>query len=337
MRYNNGFYENQHKKHMKILLVRTSSMGDLIHTLPAIEDLSRNCPDTELHWLCEEAFSDIARLHPFVRKIHYFSWRQWRKKLFSAETWHKIKTLKKSLNTENFDAVLDAQGLIKSALASKLAGAPVVGMDKHSAREALATYFYRQTFPIPKAQNAIWRNRALFASFFNYDFDDKVNFGVRLPEKIPSVVAQQPYHVCLTAASRDDKLWPLENWAALIKKIYDTDGLPCYLPYGNEAERQRAATLAEQWDFIHLCPPMTLVQATILLAQAKSVIGVDTGLLHLANAVECTLLGIFTSTNPQKTGVQPSKYAMNIGKVGEVPDVQAAFCAWQTVSACAIK
>ena len=79
---------------MKILLVRLSSMGDLIHTLPAVEDLARQCPDVELHWLCEAGFADIARLHPFVKKVHVMKWRQWRKHLFQAETWREIGRLK---------------------------------------------------------------------------------------------------------------------------------------------------------------------------------------------------------------------------------------------------
>ena len=99
---------------MKILLVRLSSMGDLIHTLPAVEDLARQCPEVELHWLCEAGFADIARLHPFVKKVHVMKWRQWRKHLFQAETWREIGRLKTDLQAESFDFVLDSQGLIKA-------------------------------------------------------------------------------------------------------------------------------------------------------------------------------------------------------------------------------
>ena len=101
---------------MKILLVRLSSMGDLIHTLPAVEDLARQCPDVELHWLCEAGFADIARLHPFVKKVHVMKWRQWRKHLFQAETWREIGRLRTDLQAESFDFVLDSQGLIKKRM-----------------------------------------------------------------------------------------------------------------------------------------------------------------------------------------------------------------------------
>lgn len=106
---------------MKILLVRLSSMGDLIHTLPAIEDLARQCSDVELHWLCEAGFAGIARLHPFVKKVHVMKWRQWRKHLFQAETWREMGRLKQALLQEAFDFVLDSQGLIKSACFAKMA------------------------------------------------------------------------------------------------------------------------------------------------------------------------------------------------------------------------
>lgn len=317
---------------MKVLLVRTSSMGDLIHTLPAIEDLSRHRPDIQLHWLCEEAFSDIARLHPFVRKIHLFSWRQWRKKLFSTETRQHLSALKKALMAEKFDLVLDSQGLLKSALAGKLAGAPIVGMDKHSAREGSASYFYRQKYSVPKNHNAIWRNRTLFATAFGYSFHETVSFGVQLPTASAVIDCDSAYHVCLTAASRENKLWLPENWAELWQKMYETDGLPCYLPYGNQQEKERVEALAVPFSFVHVCPKISLMQAAILLRGAKSVIGVDTGLLHLANAVGSPLLGIFISTNPQKTGVQESPIAKNIGNIDNTPDVQAAFQLWINIT-----
>ena len=127
---------------MKILLVRLSSMGDLIHTLPAVEDLARQCPEVELHWLCEAGFADIARLHPFVKKVHVMKWRQWRKHLFQAETWREIGRLKTDLQAESFDFVLDSQGLIKSACFAKMAKSTIYGLDKHSARESLAAFAY---------------------------------------------------------------------------------------------------------------------------------------------------------------------------------------------------
>ena len=196
---------------MKILLVRLSSMGDLIHTLPAIEDLARQCPDVELHWLCEAGFSDIARLHPFVKKIHVMKWRQWRKHLFQAETWREIGRLKQVLRQEAFDFVLDSQGLIKSACFAKMAKSPIYGLDKNSAREGLAALAYAKTYAVPKGKNAVWCNRELFAQVFGYAMPETQVFGLTVPEAGRLKNLEQPYYTALHATNQNSKLWPMEN------------------------------------------------------------------------------------------------------------------------------
>ena len=222
---------------MKILLVRLSSMGDLIHTLPAVEDLARQCPDVELHWLCEAGFADIARLHPFVKKVHVMKWRQWRKHLFQAETWREIGRLKTDLQAESFDFILDSQGLIKSACFAKMAKSPIYGLDKHSARESLAALVYSKTFAVPKGKNAVWRNRELFAQAFGYTMPETQVFGLLVPESGRLKNLQSPYYVALHATSRDSKLWPVEHWHALLKKLNEEQQCNVYLPWGNETEK----------------------------------------------------------------------------------------------------
>lgn len=167
---------------MKTLLVRLSSMGDLIHTLPAVDDLSRMRPDVDLHWLCEAGFADIARLHPFVRQVHEMRWRQWRKDLLSPATWRQIGRLKQDLQQQHFDDVLDSQGLVKSALFAKIAHAPVKGLDGSSARERWAALAYHHNYAVPKDKNAVWRNRMLFAQAFGYALPDEQHFGLVVPE-----------------------------------------------------------------------------------------------------------------------------------------------------------
>ena len=144
---------------MNTLLVRLSSMGDLIHTLPAISDLARHRPNVQLDWLCEAAFADIARLHPFIRRVHEMRWRYWRKHLFQAATRQDIRRLQRSLKAAHYDRVLDSQGLIKSALFANFAAAPVHGLDKHSAREPLAALFYQHRYPVAKDQPAVERTK----------------------------------------------------------------------------------------------------------------------------------------------------------------------------------
>ena len=318
-----------HVKHncMKILLVRLSSMGDLIHTFPAIEDLAKHRPDIELHWLCEEGFSDIAKLHPFVKKIHKMSWRKWRKDLHLRQTWQEIGCLKFDLKQEQFDFVLDSQGLIKSAVFAKMANAPVYGFDKNSIREKLASVFYSKSYSVSKNQNAVLRNRQLFSKVFEYGLSESELqiFGLSIPAEVSLNGLNHPYCVMLHASSKDSKLWPIENWKQLLKTIYADKGISAYLPWGNSKEKERAEQIAEGLQFAVVCEKMNLLQAAFLLKNAQGVIGVDTGLLHLANALDCPVVGIYTDTDPMKTGVQVSEYAKNVGNIGNIPEVDEVY------------
>ncbi|WP_118791278.1 lipopolysaccharide heptosyltransferase I [Neisseria lactamica] len=316
---------------MKILLARLSSMGDLIHTLPAIEDLARQCPDVELHWLCEAGFADIARLHPFVKKIHVMKWRQWRRHLFQAETWQEIGRLKQTLRQEAFDFVLDSQGLIKSACFAKMAKSPIYGLDKHSAREGWAALAYVKTYAVPKGKNAVWRNRELFAQVFEYVMPETQVFGLTVPEVGCLKNLEQPYYVALHATSRDSKLWSMENWRVLLQKLNEEQQCNVYLPWGNETEKARAEQIADGLSFAIVCDKMNLLQAAYLLKQAVGIVGVDTGLLHLANALEKPVVGIYTDTDPIKTGVQVSAVAKNLGNIGQIPTADLVY---QTLMDC---
>lgn len=310
---------------MKILLVRLSSMGDLIHTLPAVQDLARRCPEVELHWLCEAGFADIARLHPFVKKVHIMQWRHWRKKLAESETWREIGRLKNALQQERFDFVLDSQGLMKSALFAKMAKAPIYGLDQHSARESWAAYFYQRKFAVKKGRNAVWRNRALFAQAFGYVMPGQQCFGLEVPETDRLNNVHTPYYVALHATSRDSKLWPSENWVALLHKLNAGQNAKVYLPWGNATEKMRAEKIAANLPFAIVCDKMNLLQAAYLLDKAVGVVGVDTGLLHLANALDTPVVGIYTDTDPLKTGVQVSPWAQNLGNVAQIPTSEEVY------------
>lgn len=306
---------------MKILLVRLSSMGDLIHTLPALSDLRQYRPDIELDWLTEAAFADIARLHPSVRVVKTLRWRQWRKTPFQAAVRRELATLRRDLQAERYDWVLDAQGLLKSAAFARFAGAPVYGLDGSSAREPLAALFYARRFAVEKGRDAVWRNRQLLAQAFGYTPDDAADFGVVLPETAAVADLSSDYAVALHASSRDSKLWPQNHWRDCLKRLHEHYGWTIYLPWGSETERTRAEQLAQDLPFVRVCPRMDLLQAAALLRGAQAVLGVDTGLLHLADAVGAPLVGIYTDSDPAKTGVQPSPRAVSLGGIGQIPSV----------------
>ena len=310
---------------MKVLLVRLSSMGDLIHTLPAVDDLSRMRPDVELHWLCEAAFADIARLHPFVKNVHVMRWREWRKSLVDYRVWQEMGRLKTGLRQQRFDFVLDSQGLVKSAVFAKTALAPVKGLDFSSAREPWAAWFYNQTYAVPKGRNAVWRNRMLFAQAFGYEMPLEQRFGLKVPDEGALDGLAVPFYVALHATSRESKLWPVAHWLELLNRLHERKGCTVYLPWGSEAEKQRAEQMAAELPFAEVCGRMNLLQAAYLLAQAEGVVGVDTGLLHLANALDRPVVGIYTDTDPEKTGVQPSDWAVNLGGIGAVPTAEDVY------------
>lgn len=316
---------------MKLLLVRLSSMGDLIHTLPALTDLHARRPDIELHWLCEAAFADIARLHPFVRQVIPMRWRAWRKQLWRAEVRGEIAALKRRLQSEGYTQVLDSQGLIKSALAARLAAAPVCGLDRHSAREPLAALLYQRSESVPKGRDAVWRNRELFARTFGYTVEGPADFGVRIPVSGRLAGLPPQYYAALHATSRDSKLWPQPHWRDCLTRLHQKTALPVLLPWGSESERRRAEAMAEAMPFVRVCPPLTLIQAAALLQNARAVIGVDTGLLHLADAAATPLVGIYTDSDPVKTGPQPSPRSISLGGIGQIPSADAVLAALERV------
>ena len=158
-------------KIQRLLIVKTSSMGDVIHMLPAITDIKRVHPEIQVDWVVEEGFAHIPAWHPFVNKVIPVAVRRWRKRLFCPSTWKQVRTFKKQLSQAQYDLVIDSQGLFKSAVISSWAQQPVAGMDKHSARESIASRFYQNKYPVARGQHAVPRNRQLVAQVLDYDLE----------------------------------------------------------------------------------------------------------------------------------------------------------------------
>lgn len=313
---------------MKILLVRLSSMGDLVHTLPALTDLARHRPDISLDWLCEAAFADIARLHPFTAAAVPIRWRRWRGRLLQAPARAEFAELRRRLRAAHYDWVLDSQGLLKSAAFARLAGAPVTGLDAASAREPWAARLYSRRIAVDTERDAVWRNRSLFAQAFGYNFDGEADFGLQNESRLPET---PPYLAVLHAASRPEKLWPQTHWRELITRWHGERGAAVKLLWGSAAERRRAEELAAGFDFAEVCPRLTLAQAAQVLRGAAAVAGADTGLLHLADALGVPVVGVYTASNPAKTGVQASARARNVGGGNGVPTTDDVWTALMEV------
>ena len=297
---------------MRILLIKTSSLGDVIHNLPVVSDLLRRLPDPVIDWCVEESFAGIPRLHPGVRRIIPVAVRRWRKTPLSPATWREIRAFRERLRSGAYDVVLDTQGLIKSALIARQARGPVCGYCAEAAREPLAARFYDETFAIPKSAHAVDRNRWLAAAAFDYPGDLPLDYGLKPPPFGADWLPAAPYAVLLTATSRDDKLWDEASWKLLGHELAFR-GLRAVLPAGNALERERAARLAAGIPDAVAAPPLGLDALAGLLAGARLCVGVDTGLTHLAAAVAVPTVALYTATAPELTGVVGTAFFRNLG------------------------
>ncbi|OOR98254.1 lipopolysaccharide heptosyltransferase 1 [Haemophilus paracuniculus] len=290
---------------MKICLVKTSSMGDVIHALPALTDAQRAIPDLQVDWVVERAFAEIPQWHSAVRNVVPVAIRQWRKRLVSPQTWQEWRAYVSQLKSEKYEAVIDAQGLLKSAvLATRLANGTKHGYDKNSAREGLSACFYDKKYAIPYQQHAVERIRKLFAQSLGYDLPNEVgdyDIARHFAKNSANLTACKPYVVAIHATTRADKHWTEQAWAALFSQICQT-GVEVHLPWGNLAEKARAERLAQSSPLIKVLPKLTLTPLAQHLAEATAVVSVDTGLSHLTAALDKPNIILYGATDPNLIG-----------------------------------
>ena len=307
---------------MRILLVKTSSLGDVIHNLPVVSDILRHHPSARIDWCVEQSFAAIPALHPGVARIIPVAIRRWRKALFQSATWQEIGQFRRQMARERYDAVIDTQGLLKSALFARQANGPKCGYDAASTREPLAARFYDRHFAVSRQLHAVQRNRLLVAAALAYAADGEPDYGIAAPQPAFTWLPENPFVVLLTATSRDDKLWPESHWVELGKQLAAT-GLLSVLPAGSAKERERASRLAGQIPGALAAPPMSIPALASLLAGSRATVGVDTGLSHLAVALGVPTIALYTATDPGLTGVLGRGFWRNLGGRGEMPTVSA--------------
>jgi heptosyltransferase-1 len=288
---------------MQVLIVKTSSMGDVLHTLPALTDAMQAIPGIRFDWVVEEGFSQIPTWHPAVDRVIPVAIRRWRKNWFGSETRQQRCDFKRVVQERDYDVVIDAQGLIKSAaLITRIAKGSKHGQDSKSAREPFASWFYNHRHDIDKQQHAVERTRELFAKSLGYEKpDNKGDYAIaaRFLTHLPADAGQ--YLVFLHATTRDDKHWPESHWRDLIA-LTAPSGLKIKLPWGAEHERQRALRLAEGFPHVEVLPKLSLQQVAEVLAGAKGVVSVDTGLSHLTAALDRPNITLFGPTDPGLIG-----------------------------------
>lgn len=282
---------------MKILIVKMSSMGDVVHTLPALTDALKARPDLVVDWCVEAGFAPIVRLHPGVRHVHEIRLRAWRKTPFKSATWGAARALIRALRAERYDLVIDAQGLIKSALVARITGAPIAGLDKTSAREPLAARFYGERHAIPRDRHAIDRLRLLFGAVLGYTPDlSNLDYGLATGDSESNSV------VLLHGTTWASKRWSTDSWIALARALI-AEGLTPKVPHADAAEEAVAHAIVAGAPGAELLPRAPLDRLAEVIGSAKAVIGCDTGLTHLAAALDRPTIALFLSTRPELTGV----------------------------------
>jgi heptosyltransferase-1 len=307
----------------RLLIIKTTSLGDVIHNLPVINDIRTHHPDMTIDWVVEESFADIPHLHPGIDNVMTVAMRRWRKQPFAAQTWREIAALKQQLQSRTYDLVLDTQGLLKSALISRLVRAPRHGYDRHSIREPLAACLYNSKHQVSREQHAVPRIRQLAALALGYPMPDSLpDYGIASTADISALQLPKNFVAGLHGSSRDSKLWPVNHWIALAAQLH-ANGLALVLPWGSQAEHERAHEIAEKSGQTIVLPRLGLNQLAAVISAARAAIGVDTGLMHLAVALNIPSVAIYTDTDPALTGIYPSagSIAVNLGGRQQLPAV----------------
>ena len=303
----------------RVLFVKLSSLGDVVHHFPAVTELLAHRPDLHVAWAVEEAYAELVRLHPGVREVIPVGLRGLKRNLLDRARWRSVGETRRALGEGAWDYVVDTQGLIKSGLVVRAARGVAFGPDRRSAREPSAARFYDVKIPVPRERHAVERNRDLVAKVFGYPLEGPARYGLHAPPATLPWAPKGDYAVLLHAASKPAKRWPDDRWIALAQRLAE-DGTTAVFPGGTEAERAAALRLAAAVPGAIAAPPMGLAEAAAVIGHAELVVGVDTGLTHLGVALGRPTIGIYTATRPDLTGLH-GETGVNLGGPGKAPGV----------------
>ncbi|PZX29405.1 heptosyltransferase-1 [Cupriavidus phytorum] len=320
----------------RILLVKVSSLGDVVHNMPLVHDLRARWPGAEIDWVVEEGYVELVRLLPEVRRVIPFALRRWRKRLMQGGTWREIGVVRDALRQQRYDAVIESQGLLKTAVVARVAarapGAPIIGLGnatQGSGYEPAARLLYTDPVAVPRQTHSVRRSRLLGAALTGAAPAEPPLFfgeGGRTLSVDDPLWADLParYAVCFHATAGARKKWAVQNWHALGKRLVE-DGLVMLLPWGNDKERQAAQAIAAGVPGARVLPRFSVMQGFGLINRAEVVIGVDTGLVHIAAALCRPTVEIYTATWRWKTEGYWSERIANVGDDGVVPSVDEVY------------
>lgn len=318
---------------MKILLVRVSSLGDVLHNLPMVADILRHHPGATIDWVVEEGYTSLVRLNPHVRKIIPWALRRWRKSLGKAETRAEIKAFFSSLREEEYDIVFDTQGLLKTGIimgaARTVRGGRKVGLangSEGSGYEGISRIFHTHSIPLNPRTHAVARGRKVAGAALGYNVDYPPDFGLPQPQASarPVFLPLDDYVVFFHGTARDAKKWPREHWIELGRALAP---MPVLLPWGSPQERDEADALAAGLPNARVLPKLSMMDAVAVAQHARLAVGVDTGLTHIAAAFVRPTVEIYCDSPKWKTEGNWSDKIINLGDLGAPPSVPEVIAA----------
>jgi heptosyltransferase-1 len=295
----------------KILLVKTSSLGDVVHNFPVVRDVRARFPAARIDWMVEEAYAPLVRMHPGVDDVIPVAVRRWRRRLLRASTWSELAQWRERLRAGTYDAVIDTQGLVKSAVLARVSRGVRHGYDAATAREPFAARFYDVTHHVERGQHAVVRNRVLAGAALGYVPGEAADYGFPAQSLEPTREV-----VLLHSTSRADKQWPEADWIELGREL-ESRGYTAVLPWGSAAERSRSERLAGSLAHATVPTALGFDELSALFLRSGAVIGVDTGLVHLAAALGKPVVAIYRTTDPRLTGTYGARRARNLGAPGK--------------------
>ena len=303
---------------MRVLIVKTSSMGDVVHALPAVSDMLQALPGLQVEWLVEAPFAAIPQLHPGVLSVLPLTWRKWRRSVAQPATWVAMAALRADMQREPYDAVLDLQGLLKSVLWGLQARGPLVGYGFGSIREPAAALFYRRRADVPRNLQAVERNRRLAAAHLGYEMPGTApDFGIAAPVGCWSAPA--PSAVLIPCASRPEKLWPEDRWISIGLRL-QAAGLTPVVVWGSDDERLRAERIGAGCGGV-VPPHLNVADTAAILGRARQIVGLDTGFSHLGAALGVPTIGIYCDHAPRLAGITGSGRVASLGGKGHMPSL----------------
>lgn len=327
----------------KILLVKLSSLGDVLHNLPIVWDLRARLPHAQIDWVVEEGY--VHLLEPLLSKNSFsgidriipFGLRRWKKNLFKLSSWKQFFAFKKELQKVTYDVVIETQGLLKSAivcsLASKAPNAVIAGLanaTEFSGYEPIARSFYNQSVQVPAQCHAVDRSRWVMSSALDWPLVERAiapqfypqtyvdSLGVNSSAVLEGL--KQPYVLCFHSTAREAKRWSNESWVALGKELSDR-GYQVVLPWGNAAEKAVSKEIAKNIPNALVPPAFSIERAFTVIAGASLTVGVDTGLTHLAAVLGKPTVEIYCDSPRWKTEGYWSNNIHNVGDIQLPPSV----------------